>query len=253
MSTDGPPSIPIINLGDFMGGTDTTRKQVAAQIDLALQHDGFLYIKDHGIDPELVQAAFEMAYDLASLVPITTSASQHGFSPLGNSNVEGSAALNESFSFFTPKDSDEYWSPDGALPGFKDIMVRFHEDDVGGLEIADVQGDNDQPRSKSVDPIPGTIVVNVGHLLYRWTNKRWKSTEHRVLDPMDSFSSRRTAGTQAATLLPDRYSIGFFATPDYDVWIEPLPGCVDAERPFSFLPMNVGEFVRRKEKTMYKS
>jgi isopenicillin N synthase-like dioxygenase len=27
----------------------------------------------------------------------------------------------------------------------------------------------------NVDPNPGTIIVNVGYLLMRWTNGRWKS------------------------------------------------------------------------------
>ncbi len=32
-------------------------------------------------------------------------------------------------------------------------------------------------------PIPGTLVVNAGDLIQRWTNDRWISNVHRVANP----------------------------------------------------------------------
>ena len=51
------------------------------------------------------------------------------------------------------------------------------QDDVGGLQVQDVNGDWLQ-----APPIEGTLVVNVGDLLSRWTEGAYKSTPHRVIN-----------------------------------------------------------------------
>jgi len=54
--------------------------------------------------------------------------------------------------------------------------------------------------------------VNIGDLLMRWTNDRWLSNMHRVVNPPAA------AGSGAA-----RLSIAFFSHPNYDTLIECLP------------------------------
>jgi len=51
---------------------------------------------------------------------------------------------------------------------------------VGGLEVLDPGG-----RWAAVEPVPGAFVINIGDLMARWTNDRWRSTLHRVVDPPD--------------------------------------------------------------------
>jgi len=58
-----------------------------------------------------------------------------------------------------------------------------------------------------VDPLPGSLVVNLGDLMQRWTNGRFKSTVHRVLPPAPGVT---------------RQCIGFFLDANYDAVIEPL-------------------------------
>jgi isopenicillin N synthase-like dioxygenase len=59
---------------------------------------------------------------------------------------------------------------------------------------------------------PTTFVVNIGDLLMRWTNDRWLSNLHRVVNPS------ATGAVSAA-----RLSIAFFNHPNYDTLIECLP------------------------------
>ena len=51
------------------------------------------------------------------------------------------------------------------------------QDDVGGLQVQDVQGEWIE-----APPIPGTLLVNVGDLLSRWTDGAYVSTPHRVVN-----------------------------------------------------------------------
>ncbi len=51
------------------------------------------------------------------------------------------------------------------------------QDDVGGLEVEDINGNWIQ-----APPIDGSLVVNVGDLLSRWTDGMYKSTPHRVVN-----------------------------------------------------------------------
>ncbi len=56
-------------------------------------------------------------------------------------------------------------------------MTLLRQDEVGGLQVQDRNGD-----WVTAHPIEGTIVVNVGDLLARWTNDRFASTPHRVVN-----------------------------------------------------------------------
>ena len=75
------------------------------------------------------------------------------------------------------------------------------QDDNGGLEI---QNKNDE--WVGAPPIDGTFVINIGNVMQTWTNGRFSSTPHRVID-----RSNR-----------DRYSVPLFANPSYDIEVRPL-------------------------------
>ena len=49
---------------------------------------------------------------------------------------------------------------------------------MGGLEVLGPGG-----RWAGVEPVSGAFVINIGDLMARWTNDRWRSTLHRVVDP----------------------------------------------------------------------
>jgi isopenicillin N synthase-like dioxygenase len=74
---------------------------------------------------------------------------------------------------------------------------------------------------------PDTLVVNIGDLLMQWTNDRWLSNMHRVVNP----PSPADAGQP-------RLSIAFFNHPNYDVSIECLAAPGEAKHP----PVVSGEY-----------
>lgn len=69
------------------------------------------------------------------------------------------------------------------------------------------------------------FVVNIGDSMRMWTNNRFASTLHRVVNHYGR----------------ERYSVGVFANPDYDTIIRPLPTCVDSEHPPTFDKLLSGE------------
>ena len=83
------------------------------------------------------------------------------------------------------------------------VITLLHQDDVGGLQVATRAGE-----WVTAHPIPGTLVINSGDLLGRWSNDRFKSNPHRVVN-----SSGR-----------ERLSIAVFADPDFDTPIMPVTG-----------------------------
>ena len=57
------------------------------------------------------------------------------------------------------------------------VLTVLCQDEIGGLEIQRRSGE-----WAAMPPIPGTFVVNIGDLLERWSNRRYRSTVHRVIN-----------------------------------------------------------------------
>ena len=74
---------------------------------------------------------------------------------------------------------------------------------AGGLEVM-----HRRRGWVAVPPRPGCFVVNIGNMMEAWSGGRFRSTLHRVHPP----SGR------------ERFSIAYFASPDYETLVRPLPG-----------------------------
>jgi isopenicillin N synthase-like dioxygenase len=100
------------------------------------------------------------------------------------------------------------------------------QDSLGGLEVRNKRGD-----WVGVPPIENTFVINIANLLQFWTNGRFSSTEHRVINRYGK----------------DRYSIAFFVYPSHSTVIRPV---VDQARG-SFDPVICGEDMLKYFRRVY--
>ncbi|KAB5592191.1 2OG-Fe(II) oxygenase family oxidoreductase [Ceratobasidium theobromae] len=124
----------------------------------------------------------------------------------------------------------------GAHSDYGTLTLLF-QDQVGGLEVQNPHTKEFQPAT----PIPGTIVVNVGDLLARWSNDRLRSTLHRVVAP--------PFGTSPMT--PARQSIAFFCNPNGGAEIACLPNCEGAQGERKYPPVRTEEYIVGRLKDTY--
>ncbi len=97
------------------------------------------------------------------------------------------------------------------------FVTLLAQDGVAGLQARSRDG-----QWADVPPLEGTLVVNFGQVLERWSAGRIRATEHRVLG-----SGR------------ERFSIPFFYEARADATIAPLP----IDRPDLFTPFAYGDFL----------
>ena len=83
---------------------------------------------------------------------------------------------------------------------------------------------------------PGTIVVNTGDLLARWSNDILRSTLHRVVAPP-------TESADADGMTPRRQSIAFFCNPNFDARISCLPSCHGPGNEAKYAPITTEEHI----------
>ena len=100
-------------------------------------------------------------------------------------------------------------------------LTLLAQDDAGGLQVQRADG-----SWLDVMPIPGALVVNTGDMMQRWTNDRWRSTMHRVVNRISGH---------------DRWSIAYFFDLDPHARIAPLPCCISADNPARYAPLTAGE------------
>jgi len=105
----------------------------------------------------------------------------------------------------------------GEHSDYGSVTILRPDPDVGGLELRLPSG-----KWSSAPDVGSGFLVNIGDLLARWTNDRWRSTLHRVVAP-----AARPDGHVLR-----RQSVAYFQNPDFDTEICAIPACVaDGEQP----------------------
>ncbi|MBL6446905.1 isopenicillin N synthase family oxygenase [Fulvivirga sp. 29W222] len=85
-----------------------------------------------------------------------------------------------------------------------------------------------------ITALPEQLVVNVGDMLERHTNKKLKSTIHRVVNPPKE------------QMKTSRYSIPFFMHPRSEMDLTCLENCVDSNHPKEFDDITAGQFLDQR-------
>lgn len=140
---------------------------------------------------------------------------QSGFKPDNSSFLR----LNHYPTCETPADSSADF-PDAGHLGI------YHHTDAGALtvlvqdRVPGLQVRKDDTWH-TVDPEPGTLIINVGDLVQVWSNDQYKAPLHRVL----------------ANTAQERFSAAFFLNPNFDTVCAPL-----LEAPAVYRDVNWGEF-----------
>jgi isopenicillin N synthase-like dioxygenase len=88
----------------------------------------------------------------------------------------------------------------------------------------------------AITALPEQLVVNVGDMLERLTNRKLKSTIHRVINPPRQLMNA------------PRYSIPFFMHPRSDTSLAALPCCVNDQHPKLWDDITAGTFLHQRLK-----
>jgi isopenicillin N synthase-like dioxygenase len=119
----------------------------------------------------------------------------------------------------------------GAHTDYGSLTILAPTAAAGGLQVRTLNGE-----WVDVPYVPGAFVINIGDMMQRWTNDRWLSNMHRVINP-----------PQAVASTSPRQSVAFFLHPNYDATIECIPTCRDADHGSKYGPISAGSYMKEKE------
>lgn len=119
----------------------------------------------------------------------------------------------------------------GAHTDYGSVTILKPDPEVAGLEVKSPAG-----GWIKAPLVKDGFIINIGDLLSCWTNDRWVSTMHRVVEPeqvSEGISERRQ-------------SIAYFMNPNYDATIETIPTCLSANFKARYQPVSAGNYLMKK-------
>lgn len=308
-------TIPIIDLGKFIGGNEADRAEIATEMARACEDIGFLVIKNHCINPKTIDDVWEVTsrfFDqpIEEKRKLIKDQEEYpfGYTAFGGEVLSaGKAAENADFvtsppdlkecfsigpenpaAMFPPRlfpgepaDFAEKWTAyyralevmaanilqcvamglqlpenffeqyvdhhasamralnypvlDGIEPMPGQVRASAHTD-YGVITILrsggpglQVSKDRNPPTWHDVPYIEDAFIINLGDLMRRWTNDKYQSTLHRVINPPAGSNWGR------------RQSIAFFHNVNKDSTVSVL----GAETPL-YPPIIAGDFLMEK-------
>jgi isopenicillin N synthase-like dioxygenase len=120
----------------------------------------------------------------------------------------------------------------GEHSDYGSLTILRVEDAPGGLQVRNRAGE-----WVDVPAVPGAFVINIGDMMQHWTNDRWVSTLHRVMNPPRD----KALGSR-------RQSLVFFHSPNSDTLLTCIESCCGPENPPKYEPVLAGEYLDRKSR-----
>ncbi|KAK2970856.1 hypothetical protein RJ640_006519 [Escallonia rubra] len=102
------------------------------------------------------------------------------------------------------------------------LTILQEDENVGGLEVMDKKSSEFIP----IDPLPGTLLVNLGDIATAWSNGRFYNLQHRVQ-------------CKEAKI---RVSIALFVLGPKEAAVEAPAELVDSEHPRLYVPINFEDY-----------
>ncbi len=129
-----------------------------------------------------------------------------------------------------PENASENEFGAGAHTDFGGITLLL-QDDNGGLEVWDIENE----YWIDANPIPNTFVVNLGDMFARWTNDKYRSTLHRVINRSGN----------------ERYSAPFFYNGNSETIVSCIETCLaEGEEP-NYPPIKISDHLKERFQATY--
>ncbi|KAB7495021.1 hypothetical protein Anas_14631 [Armadillidium nasatum] len=208
-------------------------KEVGKEIVDCLENIGFVYIKNHGIPQEITDNLFEIIDTFFNL-PFETKENYARKSPYSTGFFERGRELCLEFGLDLPFGTLQNMHTNICSDSNRSTLRLMHyppilfeipensarcvehtdngtitivfQDNMGGLEVK--KRNNEWVQAH---PIPGTLFVNVGDMLQKFSSGRFRATPHRVIIPEEERRKRCS-----------RKSVIFFLIPNKDVLLKPF-------------------------------
>ena len=143
--------------------------------------------------------------------------------------VKPASVMNVNYYPATGSESDSEFSGIGAHSDYEAFAMLW-QDGVGGLQIESLEGE-----WESVQPLEDALVINIGDLMQRWTNDRFRATRHRVINVSGK----------------ERVSLACFGNTNYHALIKCIDSCCSAENPVRYPAVKSGDYLMDAIKRTY--
>ncbi|KAK3013540.1 hypothetical protein RJ639_008363 [Escallonia herrerae] len=222
--------VPVIDMQDIAGLPEKLVK--------AFENWGCLRLINHGVSETLMSEVKAIAWSLLDLpteikMRNASPGEGQGYTPPNNASpffegigIYDMAALGaiDDFCYQLGASSQQRYR-------LATLVIKDDDEIIGGLEAVNKITGELVP----VDPMPGTLVINVGDIAKVWSNGRFCNVKHRVQCYEPAI----------------RISVAFFVLGPRDAKIETRPELVDSEHPNIYTPIDFDEY--RKLRTTTKA